>query len=735
MDTYDFDELLLSKDDASADESSARPEKPNSKHRRKLQCEDLSLFDDTIDSDSSESCQDEEEDGEELDELEEDEEGLYDENGEPREYTFVVGDQQMTCIFPKRLFKDDYEPTTEERLLKVYYQDEWAEAYQLYHELLDEYLLGSEQAQQMQNGDNPVQYPFAEEQLTGIDRIKKRFESMVAEFDRHNKPALVKEKPLEIKEEYVFTELFDRIKSKGVFIKSKKNISGSIDENEFRYWAIKPFVYKHRVNDQIEIYNYYEIYSKDKVCCIICRPGNLNKVLDTNGYEYQNDLIKKQIDESAKHLPVKEVTRTFEFHWFEHAVPINEPVALSDSETEQLLRLSRETQELIFTILGYSVLALIAPDMSEHNKIKAIHIAEQKDVEFINGDDSDTKPNAKPKKKNKNNNSVISHEIEKTIKSVTLACFVSGGSCDLSYVLCLDVKKPYRSISELSERRIVLLDATNLQGYINKDQEILGEYLQYAEQFEPKKFPTPWLPLVIGKDELDDRFYNLKFKESDMAGALGVEPVLHKLYHNALVDTSSGDFSKLREQVIAWSDEIEAKSNDDGMKRTDIEKMTDYLYACCRYTAAGNEALIKDIHYALYYKLGETSNESLLDDDENPETESTHVTTENCAKVIDAIFALVREQKITEERNADNPDMAAFIYTHKGVRCVCLGVNYLSNVIADAAIDDYTCGNFVRDCDKYGVLEKNTDDDLTLTVKINKVSKRFTAVKFPDSIE
>ncbi|MBP0983372.1 MAG: hypothetical protein J6A19_06565 [Oscillospiraceae bacterium] len=731
MDTYDFDELMQSENDASS-----RPKKPNSKRNRKLECENLSLFDETIEPDSSESCQDDEEHSE----LEEDDDNdLYDENDQPREHTFVVGDKVMTCIFPKRLFKDDYEPTSQEKLLKIFYQDEWAEAYRLYQELMDEYYLGSEQVQQMQNGDNPVQYPFSEEQPTGIDRIKNRFEGMVAEFDIHNKPALVKELPLDIKKEYIYTELFDRIKSKGVFIKSKKNISGSIDENEFSYWAIKPFKYTRHTNNKVEIYNYYEIYSKDKICCIICETKSLKNTLDNNGCVYDHAIITKQILESAKHLPDKEVTRTFEFHWFEHAIPINEPVVLSDSEVNQLLGLSRKTQELIFTVLGYSVLALIAPDMSEKNKIKAIHIAEREDVQFFVGDDSDTKPNAKSKKKNKNNNSVISHEIVKTLQSIASACFVLGGGCDLSQTMYVDVKTSDRAVSELCERRIVLLDTINLRGYIEKDQkmlqEILGEYLQYADQFEPKKFPTPWLPLVIGKDEFDDRFYNLTFKERDMAGVTEVTPVLRNLYRNALVGTSSGDFSKLREQVIAWSDEIETKRNADGTRRTYFQEMTDYLYACCRYTAAGNEELVKVMHSAFYDTPTDTPGESISDDDANPETESTPKMTENCAKVIDAIFALVREHKITEERNADNPDMAAFIYTHKGVRCVCLGDNYLSNVIADAGIVDYTCEDFVRDCDRCEMLEKNTPDDSTLTVKINKSSKRFTAVKFPDDSE
>lgn len=734
MDTYDFDELL------SQDDASSRPKKSNSKRGRKLECEDLSLFDETIEPDSSESTPDEEEDLEELFEFEEDDDDLYDENNQPREHTFVVGDKIMTCIFPKRLFKDDYEPTSQENLLKVYYEDEWAEAYRRYHELLDDYYLGSEQAQQMQNGDNPVQYPFAEEQPTGIDRIKKRFESMVAEFDIHNKPALVKKSPLEIKDEYVFTELFDRIESKGVIIKSKKNISGSIDGNEFSYWAIMPFKYTHRSNYQEKIYNYYEIYSKDKVCCVICSGHDLKKVIEDNGCAFQYDLIKRQIDESAKHLQVKDVTRTFEFHWFEHAIPINEPVALSDSEVNQLLRFSLETQVLIFSVLGYSVLALIAPDMSENNKIKAIHIYEFNPSQSFDENNLETKSKAKSKKKKKKNNDrVTSHEIVKTVQKIALACFVSGGGCDLSQTLCLDVKKPYRAISVLSERRIVFLDATTLRENTDTDQkkyqEMLGGYLQYADQFEPKKFPTPWLPLVIANDDFDDRFYNLYFREKDMYGVAEATPVLRKLYRNALVGTSSGDFSKLHEQVVAWSDEIEAKRNADGTRRTYIQEMTDYLYACCRYTAAGNEKLIEAIHSALYYERGAKSDESLPDDDENPETESDPIMTENCAKVIEAIFALVKEQKITKERNGDDPDRAAFLYTHKEVPCVCLGDNYLSDVIADVGVSNYTCEDFARDCDEFGCLEKNTEKDLTISVKFNKVSRRFTAVKLPDDSE
>lgn len=738
MDTKDFNEQMDSfENDRNADESSARPKKSNTKRCRKLQCEDPYFLDDSTDSFSSESCQDEEEDLEELAELEEDDD-LYDANNQPREHTFVVGDKIMTSIFPKRLFKDDYEPTSQEKLLKIFYQDEWAEAYRLYHELLDDYHLGSEQAQQMQNGDNPVQYPFAEEQPTGIDRIKKRFEGMVAEFDIHNMPALVKECPLDIKEEYIYNELFDRIKSKGITIKNKKNIKGAIDGSKFSYWALKPLIYSHRSNDKEVIYNYYEIYSKDSVCCVICAPNALKKTLANNGYEYDYDIISDQVEESAKYLRAEIVTRTFKFHWFEHAVPINEPVALSDSDVDQLLSLSRGTQELIFSILGYSVLALIAPDMSENNKIKAIHIAERANVKLLTGDECDTKPNAKSKKKQKNQ-STISPVIVDALKEITSACFVSAGGCDLPHTMYVDVKTSDRAVSELCERRLVFLDTTTLCEDTDKDQkkyrEILGEYLQYADQFEPKKFPTPWLPLVIAKEYYDDRFYCLKFKETDMYGVTDVTPVLRKLYRNALVGTSSGDFSILREQIIVWSDEIEAKRNADGTRRTYIEEMTDFLYACCRYTVAGNEALIKAIHSALYYEPVDNSNESLTDDDKNPETESAPEMTENCAKVIDAIFALVKEQKITEERNGDVPDMAAFIYTHKGVRCVCLGDNYLSNVIADASIDDYTCGDFVRDCDKDGILEKNTKSDLTLSVKFNKASKRFTAVKFPEDLK
>ncbi len=727
MDTYDFDELMQSENDASS-----RPKKPNSKRNRKLECENLSLFDETIEPDSSESCQDDEEHSE----LEEDDDNdLYDENDQPREHTFVVGDKVMTCIFPKRLFKDDYEPTSQEKLLKIFYQDEWAEAYRLYQELMDEYYLGSEQVQQMQNGDNPVQYPFSEEQPTGIDRIKNRFEGMVAEFDIYNKPALVKEIPLDIKKEYIYTELFDRIKSKGIIIKNQKSIKGSVDGSDFSYWAIKPLTYCHRSNGQEKIYNYYEIYSKDKVCCVICRGHDLKKVLEDNGCAFQHDLITRQIEESAKHLPVKEVTRTFEFHWFEHAIPINEPVVLSDSEVNQLLGISRKTQELIFTVLGYSVLALIAPDMSEKNKIKAIHIAEREDVQFFVGDDSDTKPNAKSKKKNKNNNSVISHEIVKTLQSIASACFVSGGGCDLPHTMYVDVKTSDRAVSELCERRIVLLDTINLRGYIEKDQkmlqEILGEYLQYADQFEPKKFPTPWLPLVIGKDEFDDRFYNLTFKERDMAGVTEVTPVLRNLYRNALVGTSSGDFSKLREQVIAWSDEIETKRNADGTRRTYFQEMTDYLYACCRYTAAGNEELVKVMHSAFYDTPTDTPGESISDDDANPETESTPKMTENCAKVIDAIFALVREHKITEEKITADINMAAFIYYHDGKPCVCLGEKYISKVIADLNIHDYTFMHFIQDCANGNLLEISGHKGLKLNVRYNGPNKKITAIKFP----
>lgn len=742
MDTNDFNEQMNSlENDSNADKTGEKPKR----RRKKLSYKDIRhLIDDPNLPDSSEIYQYEEEDAEEVSELEEVEDDeddeydgndLYDENDQPKEHTFVVGDKRMTSIFPKRLFKEKYKPTTEEKLLIIYYQDEWEEAQRQYHELLDEYFLGSEQAQQMQNGDNPVQYPFAEEQPTGIDRIKKRFERMVAEFDINSKPALVKEIPLDIKKEYIYSELFDRIKSKGVFIKSKKNISGSIDENEFSYWAIKPFKYIRHTNNKVEIYNYYEIYSKDKICCIICETKSLKNTLDNNGCVYDHAIITKQILESAKHLPDKEVIRIFEFHWFEHAFPINEPVALSDSETEQLLGLSRKTQELIFSVLGYSVLALIAPDMSEHNKIKAIHIAERKSVEFINGDDSETKKNAKSKKKNKSKNGLISQEIVNGLKSIASACFVSGGGCDLSQTMYVDVKTSDRAVSELCERRLVYLDTTTLREDTDKDQkkyrEILGEYLQYADQFEPKKFPTPWLPLIIGNDVFDDRYYNLTFKERDMYGVTDVTPVLRKLYRNALVGTSSGDFSKLREQVIAWSDEIETKRNADGTRRTFFQEMTDYLYACCRYTVAGNEALIKAIHSALYYEPVDNSNESLPDDDKNPETESAPEMTENCAKVIDAIFALVKEQKITEEKNADDIDMAAFIYSHNGTRCVCLGKKYISKVIADLNIHDYTFMEFIQDCANGNLLEISGHKGLKLGVRYNGPTIKFYAIKFP----
>lgn len=520
-------------------------------------------------------------------------------------------------------------------------------------------------------------------------------------------------------------------------IKQEKNRKGV--EKKLSYKDIRHLIDDPNLPDSSEIYQYEE-EDAEEVCCIICETKSLKNTLDNNGCVYDHAIITKQILESAKHLPDKEVIRTFEFHWFEHAVPINEPVALSDSEVDQLLSLSRGTQELIFSILGYSVLALIAPDMSENNKIKAIHIAERANVKLLTGDECDTKPNAKSKKKQKNQ-STISPVIVDALKEITSACFVSAGGCDLPHTMYVDVKTSDRAVSELCERRLVFLDTTTLREDTDKDQkkyrEILGEYLQYADQFEPKKFPTHWLPLVIAKEYYDDRFYCLKFKETDMYGVTDVTPVLHKLYRNALVGTSSGDFSKLREQVVAWADEIETKSNADGMKRTYIERMTDYLFACCRYTAAGNEALIKDIHSALYSKRGDKSNESLPDNDENPETESTPQITENCAKVIDAIFALVKEQKITEERNADNPDMAAFIYYRPktNTRCVCFGEKYISELITNLDIQNYTCEFFIQDCANEKLLEISGQKGLKLGVRYNGPTIKFYAIKFPEDFK
>ena len=110
---------------------------------------------------------------------------------------------------------------------------------------------------------------------------------------------------------------------------------------------------------------------------------------------------------------------------------------------------------------------------------------------------------------------------------------------------------------------------------------------------------------MISTDERDERFYNIDIQSADLSMVTEVTTVLRKLYRNALVGISESGFARLRETVIAWADEKVTERNATGAYSSRYKSMPDFLYACCRYCAAGDDELIQTVHNVMYDATGD----------------------------------------------------------------------------------------------------------------------------------
>lgn len=70
---------------------------------------------------------------------------------------------------------------------------------------------------------------------------------------------------------------FDKIKSRDIKIRNPLKITGFIEDTAFSYWAVKPIIYHRKVNGRDELFNYYEIYTRNNVRCVICPPQSLKR--------------------------------------------------------------------------------------------------------------------------------------------------------------------------------------------------------------------------------------------------------------------------------------------------------------------------------------------------------------------------------------------------------------------------------------------------------------------------
>lgn len=109
----------------------------------------------------------------------------------------------MTSIFPERFFDSDYEMNTNEKLYIIDCSKEWAQARQEYDNLMEEYYLRTEKANQLTESNNPPCFEVRDEPADKVARIKYRFSSILGDFDKSNTDTIFKDYPVDISRECV----------------------------------------------------------------------------------------------------------------------------------------------------------------------------------------------------------------------------------------------------------------------------------------------------------------------------------------------------------------------------------------------------------------------------------------------------------------------------------------------------------------------------------------------------
>lgn len=253
----------------------------------------------------------------------------------------------------------------------------------------------------------------------------------------------------------------------------------------------------------------------------------------------------------------------------------------------------------------------------------------------------------------------------KDIISAVSACFVSAGGSDLIKPKCLSLKPDDSLNFQNCERRLIVIDTTAMRGRDKEQklfQTILDDYIRYAEQkIVPVAYPD------IGWLPLV-----ISTKERDERNATGAYSSRYK-------------------------------------------SMLDFLYACCRYCVAGNDELIQTVHNVMYDATGDW-----------PEhMGGSSQKDERYLKIADLINEQLQEGIISNEQKGDDCKNAAFLYSHKGTLCVCLGEQYIDGLIKHLNISGYQAGDFIQHCAEYNILK---DGQRSITVKFNGKSSRFTAI-------
>lgn len=139
----------------------------------------------------------------------------------------------MTSIFPERFFDSDYEMNTNEKLYIIDCSKEWAQARQEYDNLMEEYYLRTEKANQLTESNNPPCFEVRDEPADKVARIKYRFSSILGDFDKSNTDTIFKVYPVDISRECVSNVIFDKIKSRDIKIRNPLKITGFIEDIAF----------------------------------------------------------------------------------------------------------------------------------------------------------------------------------------------------------------------------------------------------------------------------------------------------------------------------------------------------------------------------------------------------------------------------------------------------------------------------------------------------------------------
>ncbi len=603
----------------------------------------------------------------------------------------TVGPYEMQSIFSEKALRDDCKDfddiTHDDQLNMITRSEEHEQDKDKYNELVRKVYSDTEAASKLDGDcDNPLVMELSlENDETCWQGITSRFKATVYDFDKGTKPYCVKcyARP-KLKHELIKRHLNCLNESEQVYI-NPVAMQGEFNNKSVSYWAVHLMQYTRTVNGKDTLFNYYEIYTKDLVHCVLCLKKDFEKVVKgIADYHFHYSTVNSMIKLSQSYIKTGYARRSFSNEWHRKATPAPVHTPLTEEEEHILISLPDTVRDFALNMVGYAALATIIPELSELSDAPKIL------APAIETDSNSARPAIR----------LIRH------------CFVYTGDGDIPEAYVFPLSKNEAVDMRGCDRRIITIDTSACNEKLKVDDAFALAAPDYAEYIRERcrrvEYPYTWLPLCIGKQMWNDKDYlPMLCEDLHDTDVDDLKQVIRKLYRNAIVGIGEDGNPALLKYVTEYYREADSIRNKELRNGSYQERMQDLIDGSWRYTVRDNPNLLMTKEEKEQEDFVDSISEDFEEEFSAPPVPLSKA--EMTDQILDSINDMLASNSpdILREKPTSSEHAEEHTFIYKTFKYFVLAVcdDMLARLISENGYTSYTAKDFWDCCVKRGITQ------------------------------